>query len=411
MTLRTWPAEVREFTDRLTGAAIRQLTRYKGHSNHLYFTNPGWYDGGRRMVFQSDRENRTNLFSIELATGGITQISETDGGAMQSMYLNPTRDEGYFWCGPEVRAIDLHSGEERTLHAIEPDWNHSNISVTADGRYVCTADREPVDLPFEVEIRTGYVGFPETFKARPRCRIWRIPIDGGTAEVVHEEPCWIGHVNTSPTDPDLLSFCHEGPWERVDQRMWGLRPSEGKAWKIRPEQPGEAIGHEYWLADGQTLGYHGRTAAGEVFGFIRHDNTEQVEAPFPTGSQHFHSNDRSLIIGDGHGGRTPYILLWTFDGQAFSEPRVLCIHRCSRHIQRTHVHPRLTPDGTQVVYTSDHTGYGQVHLVDVPERIESLPTIDEAQQGPPRPKVSGEGGRGLRSTFGQPRPIDRRGDR
>src|SRR5215212_2720744 len=47
----TFAAEWRESTDRLTGLTVKQLTHYKGHSHHLYFTNPGWHDGGRRLLF------------------------------------------------------------------------------------------------------------------------------------------------------------------------------------------------------------------------------------------------------------------------------------------------------------------------------------------------------------------------
>ena len=61
-----FPAEWRSFTDDQTGVTIRQLTAYKGHSHHLYFTNPGWYDGGRKLLFGSDRGNRTNLFGVQL---------------------------------------------------------------------------------------------------------------------------------------------------------------------------------------------------------------------------------------------------------------------------------------------------------------------------------------------------------
>ncbi len=63
---RTWPAEWSADDDALSGVRVRRLTDYKGHSHHLYFTNPGWWDGGRRLLFGSDRDNRTNLFSIDL---------------------------------------------------------------------------------------------------------------------------------------------------------------------------------------------------------------------------------------------------------------------------------------------------------------------------------------------------------
>ena len=57
---RKWPAEWREYADPVSGARVRQLTDHRGHSCHLYFTNPGWHDGGRRLLFGSDRHNRCN---------------------------------------------------------------------------------------------------------------------------------------------------------------------------------------------------------------------------------------------------------------------------------------------------------------------------------------------------------------
>ena len=131
---------------------------------------------------------------------------------------------------------------------------------------------------------------------------------GSGEEVIYEEDYWLGHVNTSPKMPHILTFCHEGPWTLVENRIWGLDMTTGKTWQIRPNAPDEAIGHEYWTEDGEHIGYHGRTPNGAVYGSIRYDNTDQVEAPFPHGSMHFHSVGLRLIVGDG-GKDNPYLLL------------------------------------------------------------------------------------------------------
>lgn len=196
------------------------------------------------------------------------------------------------------------------------------------------------------------------------------------AEVLHEERNWIGHVNTSPTQAHLLTFCHEGPWHLVEQRMWVLDMNSGRVWKLRPQQQGEAVGHEYWMIDGQTVGYHGKQGKA-FYGFIRYDNTEQIELPFPHYFNHFHSNTPELIVADGPAlGLTPYVLLCRFDGEKFEGPRVLCVHRGSRHIQHLHIHPRFTPDGRQVLFTADPRGYGQLFLAEVPP-FEELPTLEQ----------------------------------
>ncbi|HWQ15282.1 MAG TPA: oligogalacturonate lyase family protein [Roseiflexaceae bacterium] len=369
----TYPPEWRTFEDLVTGVTIRQLTHYKGHSHHLYFTNPGWYDGGRRLLFGSDRGNRTNLYSLELASGLITQLTDLDQPPppAETSFLfasvNPQRPEVYFWYGPELIALNLETLEERRIYRAPEGYLTNITNVTADGRYVCTGHYEDLSSRFKVDLLHGYVGFREYWEAMPHSTIVRIDVDSGAAETVFEERYWIGHVNTSPTIPHILTFCHEGPWDRVDNRIWGLDMTTGRAWKIRPGPAGERVGHEYWFADGVQIGYHGRSAAGEPFyGSIRYDNTGMVEAPFPADSNHFHSNDLSLIVGDGSRD-DPRLLLWRFRDGRFAGPRVVAYHRGSFHVQITHTHPRFSPDGRQILYVSDTSGYGNLYLVDTPD--------------------------------------------
>jgi oligogalacturonide lyase len=243
--------------------------------------------------------------------------------------------------------------------------------------------RQQVDVG-PVDLGAGYIGFREIFAAHPLCRVISVPTEGAhhQAETLHEERNWLGHVNTSPRQAHLLTFCHEGPWHMVDQRMWVLDRNSGRVWKLRPQQPGEAVGHEYWMADGATIGYHGKRDGEAFYGFIRYDNTRGIELPFPHDSNHFHSNTPELIVADGpQRGLTPYVLLCRFDGARFEGPRVLCVHRGSRHIQHLHIHPRFTPDGRQVLFTADPRGYGQLFLAEVPP-FEELPTLEQVSTLP-----------------------------
>jgi oligogalacturonide lyase len=247
-------------------------------------------------------------------------------------------------------------------------------NVTADGRYVCSVLFEDLSEEFEVDLLRGYVGFQEYWAAKPLSRVIRVDIESGKSETVFEERYWIGHVNTSPKLPHILTFCHEGPWHQVDNRIWGLDIETGEAWKIRPTVEGERVGHEYWFADGERIGYHGASPEGEhFFGCVRYDDTEKVEAPFPHGSTHFHSNDLSLIVGDGSRDE-PHLLLWRYRDGSFEGPRLVLTHRGSFQVQMIHVHPRFSPDGSHILFTSDATGYGNVHLVETPD-FDELPEL------------------------------------
>jgi oligogalacturonide lyase len=373
-----YPAEWRTYTDPHTGATSKQLTTYKGHSHHLYFTNPGWYDGGRKLLFGSDRGNRTNLYGIDLESGEITQLTDLDlpppPGETSFLFasVNPRRDEVYFWHGRDLRALDLATLEERLLYRAPDNFLTNMTNVSADGKYLCTGIYEDLSSKFQLDLLHGYVGFREYWQAMPLSQIVRVDTERGGGEVVFEENYWIGHVNTSPKLPHILTYCHEGPWEQVDNRIWGLDMSSGRSWKIRPTAAGERVGHEYWFADGEQIGYHGRTAEGKPFyGSTRYDNTGQVEAPFPYDSNHFHSNDLSLIVGDGS-REEPQLLLWRFRDGGFEGPKVVLNHRGSFHTQVLHVHPRFSPDGRQILFVSDAGGYGNLHLIDTPD-FDALP--------------------------------------
>ncbi len=373
--------EKKSYIARVSGVEVTQLTDYKGHSHHFYFTNSGWYAGGRKLLFSSERCNRRNLFGADLETGEIEQLTDLDPAAGQGepdflrACKNPIRDEVYFWRGGALLAVDLASRAIRLVF----EGTGSILSCSADGQYVCFAgsaadakearpDQPSVNAP-RTDRSAGHVGLQKRWEAMPLSQIMRVPVDGGEGEVLFKENYWIGHVNTSPTQAHLLTFCHEGPWDKVDNRIWGLDMNTGKVWKIRPTAAGETVGHEYWFRDGIRIGYHGQTVEGKpMLGSIRFDNTERRESDFPGQTGHIFSLDDDLIVGDGSG----IIRAWKREGDGYAGPRMLCRHDSGMRTQESHPHPRISPDGRYVVYTSDRSGYCNVYTVPLVE-LESLP--------------------------------------
>ncbi len=378
---RRWPSEMIVSTDPVSGATVRQLTSYRGHSNHAYFTYRCWYDDGRKLVIASDRENRTNLFAVDLESGELTQLTDCKPGVhlgRMSLIKNPAREEIYFPCDRAIQALDLVTLQTRTVFAWPDGYNGGLLDATADGRHLVTGFVQDLSDRLTLDLGHGYVGFPQMHAARPHSMIFRIPIDAGRAEMIYEEDYWLGHFNASPTLANIATFCHEGPWDRVDNRIWGLDINDGRTWKIRPTGADEAIGHEYWMTDGEHIGYHGRTAEGSMYGSIRYDDTERVEAAFDGNCWHFHSHMLDLIIGDGD-AKEPYLLAWRLRDGRFEGPRVLAWHRGSFHAQALHVHPAVHDGGRKVLYSADPQAYGQVFIVDVPE-FEAMPALAEVKQ-------------------------------
>jgi len=63
------------------------------------------------------------------------------------------------------------------------------------------------------------------------------------------------------------------------------------------------------------------------------------------------------------------------ENRAYSQPRLLCRHDSAMRIQQTHPHPRISPDGRYVVFSSDRSGYGNVYRVPL-VAFDSLPPAD-----------------------------------
>ncbi len=374
--------ECQSLADPRTGVEVTQLTAYPGNSHHLYFTEYGWYDNESKLLFSSERGGAVNLYSLDLTDHRITQLTDLVPLPLPREVefvracISPVRAEAYFWYGYELRALDLHTSQQRTIYLMPYGFDVSMTSCSADGRHVFSSIAEDMSKQFPVDLLRGYVGFAETWAAHPLSRVVRAAVDGSGDTVVWEERNWIGHANASPRHPHLLTFCHEGPWDKVEQRIWGLNTDTGAVWKIRPREDGETVGHEYWHADGETVGYHGHHAErGSFFGHVRYDDTARVEVPFErieSKHAHFHSNDAALIVSDVG----PTINLWRWNGTDYGTARALCSHDSSFRIQQVHAHPRLNRDATQVIFCSDVSGHGQVYVADVPP-FEALPLVSE----------------------------------
>ena len=377
------------YIDAYSGREIVKLTEYLGHSNHFYFTDPCWFNNNRSFFFMSDRENQSNLFRYDLDDGKITQVTDFKTPGHARGCWNDANRRLYFWYERKIFELDPETLDERIIYEAPPDMSpEARANPTADGKYVISRLQEivPEDKP---SISFAYSRFHEMFHQKPLTQIFRVEVATGKMDVILEDKCYITHINTSHVLPNIMTYCHEGPWHLVEQRIWGLNIETGETWKIRPQDDGRnfAVGHEYWFADGIRIGYHGfpRDLQGEhVFGYLNWDNSEHVEVRFPYRSTHFQSRDESLIVGDGspaavfthQGIAQPFIQLFKWNGEEYIGPRILAYHRSTFNDQHAHPHPRFTPDGKYVLYSSDLTAYANMYLVEVGD-FDDLPELTD----------------------------------
>ncbi|MDF2668386.1 MAG: oligogalacturonide lyase [Paenibacillus sp.] len=369
-----WPSERKSYIDRLTGLEVTQLTDYKAHSHHLYFTESGWYDEGQRLLFISDRGNSTNLYSMHIESGLMTQLTDYPDNDFLDACLLPDGSAAFIKVGRCLVRLDLNSLEEELRYEAPEGYHLGNASATADGLFVMTCVQEDLSHRIRLDLGNGYVGHRELMEAAPHSMIVRIDAHEGGAEKVYEANRFITHINTSPKEPWLMTFCHEGPWHLVDHRIWGLDLRTGEAWKIRERlEPEEKVGHEFFYPDGVTIGYHGfRLNGTNFFGSIHYDNTGMEETEFAFDTWHGYADGLGQAIVDGKGAVKTLSLWRKIDG-VYEGPRMLCELRCSFHSQKVHAHPRFDSEGKRLLFTSDKNGYGNLYLVELPNDFRVLP--------------------------------------
>lgn len=70
---------------------------------------------------------------------------------------------------------------------------------------------------------------------------------------------WVNHLLFSPTDPTLLMYCHEGPWQKVD-RIWMIHTDGTHNTLIHKRTMAmEIAGHEFWDSTARPSGTTGST--------------------------------------------------------------------------------------------------------------------------------------------------------
>ncbi len=376
------------YEDALSGREITCLTNWLGHSWQFYFTHPCWIDNGRSFLFHSERDNASNYFRYELATGEIVQLTDLQcEEAFFKSCLCPATRCLYYWSGNALLELQVDSLKQRLVYKVEPpflpDDMGTKLSASADGRYVVAV---LVDVP------EGYDPLKlHPYHTPPLTRLTRIDVASGVAEVLLEERRFLGHVNTSPTRADLFTYTHEGPIREDDQRIHGMNLLTGENWVIRHQHGDYRLVAEHWFADGETLGFrcHKRSAGDTRFGSIRYDNTQHVETVLPY-SRHFHSLDGSLVVGDGTPSHQqerlglqvvtwPCILLYPRESEGWGQPRILAYHGSSFNGQRTHPHAHITPDGKQVLFTTNRRSYmseySNIHIVAIGD-LQDLSLLD-----------------------------------
>ena len=251
-------------------------------------------------------------------------------------------------------------------------------SISHNRRYIAFCRNEDVEVPRG----PNYAGFKDSFYLIKDGRITVAYLDGSGSFDAYKDTHWLGHFQFCPDDSTLGTFCHEGPWNLVTQRIWLLDFVAREAHPCFRQTEQDSVGHEFWTQDGYIFfddrgpGHDGTITSDRTQAVATEVQVNQnVMVPFvgladrqgnvvrridmPYYCNHYHANpDNSVLVGDD----VDDLVLIGISGQP-SGPQVLCNHRTSWHTQTSHCHPTWSWDGSRILYASDYGGHVNVYLV------------------------------------------------
>lgn len=389
-----WQSEMREFKDEKTGRTITQLTS-TGNNIHFYFTENSFDRDSNSVFFVSDRASgedkaphegpNYNLFRMDLNTGVMEQISDDMLHGAGSATKTPGSDLiAYRTQDRQVRVLNTRTSTVTTLYEAVPGFELASVpSIASNRRYVAFCRNESTETHIHYS-GTNYAGFKERFYAIKDGRITIAYLDGSGWFDVYKDTHQLGHFQFAPDDPTLGTFCHEGPWNLVTQRMWYFDFISREASPCFRQDENDSIGHEFWthnsliFFDNRGPGHDGTITSHRTQAVVTDvPINENVMVPFvglmdktgklvrridmPFYCNHYHANpDNTLLVGDD----VDDLVLIDISGEE-ATLETLANHKTSWHTQSSHCHPTWDWDGRRILYASDHGGRVQLYLMEL----------------------------------------------
>ena len=379
-----------------TGAAVTRLTPPDVTCHRNYFYQRCFDASGTRLLFGAEFGPDTgnpaspnwNYHWLDLKSGIAVQL--TDGARENTFggFLSPD-DRFLYFVRAERQLVRLSMADlrEEIVYTVPEGWVGYGTWVANSA---CTRM-----VGIEIDARdwfplSDWQRFHAMFHARPRCRLIRIDLTGprqGTREVILEQAGWLGHPQYRPGDDHTVAYCHEGPHDLVDARMWFIDEDGGNRRCGKVHEPGESCTHEFWVPDGSAMIFVSYKKGERERWICRLDPVTLQSrrlATMPPCSHLMSNDDGTRIVGDGcdspadvadagaHAIETdPFLHLFEFGADGLVKQRRVAHHDSSWKVHKgnrqvTHPHPSFTPDGQRVLFSSDRDGEPAVYLADIP---------------------------------------------
>jgi oligogalacturonide lyase len=383
-------AKPAETADPDTGARILDIsTGITGPAGVIYFTQACITPDSRyalvRNLVPAAGHTAGLMYRYDFQTGDLVKLTDrmTKNQVMVpasgNLYYSSDNDTAIY----VTNILDLKT---RKVAAIPSDLVcSSSLTVNANETVIASSAILAADSaahPAGTGAPNQGPGFGQTFERHDLNMLFTVDIKSGKLNIIHKINTWLGHVQFSPGDPDLLMYCHEGPWAKVD-RIWTInisnsQPNPQPQLVFKRTVPGEIAGHELWSADGETVWYdHNFRGAPGGKHILEGKNlktgaiTQYPIKPEFASIHYAQSPDGKFFICDGGTNRNNPAAQAMF-ALVPADGALTAVKLCSmakNNYTDAEPNPHLTPDQHWAIFTATFSGAPHAYAVEMPRQF------------------------------------------
>jgi oligogalacturonide lyase len=376
-----------------TGHRVLRITD-EPNSASLYFNDNAYTPDGKSMIYTTPN----GISVIDLQTFQSRPVVEgkvrviVAGAKTPNVYYIKASDHALYATNVDTKetrkVASLPEKSQIGLATVNADETlAAGTYIEGEGGYQYGSNSQGQTHPLDQPKNKGQM-MEQRLAARLPLVLFTINLKTGEMKDLLHSTDWINHLLFSPTDPSLLMYCHEGPWQKVD-RIWTIRTDGTQNTLIHKRTMAmEIAGHEFWSPDGQTIWYDLQTPKGEDFWLAGYNLPTGRRTWYHMGrnewSIHFNvTRDGSLFCGDGgdsgqvaHAPDGEWIYLFRpelkkvdgINSDALVQPGVFHAERLvnmSKHRYRLEPNVRFSPDAKWVIFRSNMFGPTYTFAVEV----------------------------------------------
>jgi oligogalacturonide lyase len=293
---------------------------------------------------------------------------------MNGEIVAPRKRLVYYQIRDSVFSTNIGTKQTKLVYVFPDDFKGNITTINSNETLLAGAWSSPKEREILKNNPNKSSYFNLIYEAKEPRTLFTINVNTGELKKIFTDSAWLNHVQFSPTDPELLMFCHEGPWHKVD-RIWtiNINTKEVKLMHKRTMDM-EIAGHERFSPDGKEIWFDLQQPRSVTFFYAAADVKTGKEKKYSLTrdewSIHFTiSPDQKIFAGDGgdpgqvaKAKNGEWIYLFKPQGDSLHAEKLV---NMKNHNYKLEPNVHFSPDEKWIIFRSNFEGHTDVYAVEI----------------------------------------------